>query len=254
MLIKAKDGFVLSGDSRIVNKQDSKYSPLEKLTYKVFKCKNNCGIASCGDACFLKQPIESLMNKFAKEKIKADTLISSVPNMLIEFFNDPNLDFEAEFLVCGYQYMYANSNFTEHAYSISFKKGEKPQIQEYDLAVQQLFACGVPTYVNRYISPAIILPSSYYKNKDIIDDFDKIEKILCCDNENRNKVCLVPPLCDFKSMFLTDAVEVAKILMGLTVKMLHINNQPEVVGEPFDILVVKRGEAFWAQRKVMKTL
>lgn len=251
MLIKARDGLVLSGDSRMSQKIDNKWVPLmDVVTEKVFVCPNGCGIAQCGNAKFFGEPIERHIKNFIEDKIKRNTLASSIPHLLIDYFNDPERNFEADFLIGGYKFLAKQKNFEEFAYCISFKRGQTPEVERM-YPPKSMFACGVPDYVKRYISPAIILPSSYYKGKTEIVEFGQIQKIVNKDSAEQNKIILSPPLFDFSSMFIRDAVDATKILMDLTVKMMRINHLDETVGEPYDILAITPGNTFWVQHKII---
>lgn len=122
--VYVNDGIVMASDSRTTLKNITTNGtqtiqtcyPLSDTTFKTFLCNNKCGISVCGDASYDNRPIAGLIENFIQTKLSQNTLITEMPQMLLDFFDKKDSDRVSIFHICGYET--TELQIIQHAYLV----------------------------------------------------------------------------------------------------------------------------------------
>lgn len=226
LCVYTKDGFVLSGDSRVILNKVEKNNQTGKEVHlvgtfindsvkKVFLCPNNVGIAFAGESSIKGEPLEYYINKFINDNINNDTHIDDMPEMILEYFNSLPTVPKSSFYVVGYQ---KNNLFTE------------PRFYTLDIA-------------NRGIKNMDVTKAGATWN----GEGDVLIKLLAPTFSKRGEEIKQLPFYEIPwNLFNTDmAIEFTKYAFNITMETMKFQNRVKSVGGNINILVIKENEAYF---------
>ena len=227
--VHVEEGIVLAGDSRVsYNKEFDNIKQIgihaSNTTNKIFKCPNNAGIATCGGAAIDGKPITGFVETFIRERIKEDTDVEEIPNLLREYFGllDPNLD--TSFVIAGYK-----------------KQGWK--------YFQKVFRMKLNTDVMEIVNTES--QGALWDGETIT--LTKLLTPVYVKDKEKNQFHLLPNTEIVWNLYtLQDAVDFAKYGIKTTIDTLKFQAVPETVGGPIDILVIKPDGAQWLAKKELR--
>ena len=227
LCVYTKDGFVLSGDSRVILNKVEKNNQTGKEVHlvgtfindsvkKVFLCPNNVGIAFAGESSIKGEPLEYYINKFINDNINNDTHIDDMPEMILEYFNSLPTVPKSSFYVVGYQ---KNNLFTE------------PRFYTLDIA-------------NRGIKNMDVTKAGATWN----GEGDVLIKLLAPTFSKRGEEIKQLPFYEIPwNLFNTDmAIEFTKYAFNITMDTMKFQNRVKSVGGNISILVIKENEAYFS--------
>lgn len=227
--VHVKEGIVLASDSRTTYTETTKSGKLTTIKYgthttdttnKTFLCPNNIGISTCGDSSLCGAPITGYIESFIREKITEQTNITSVPQMLIEFFNATPEVPDTTFIVAGYSTI--QNIPVQCVYTLNVKKKSVSYI---DTTFQGAKWCGETQTMSK------IIQTTYMKDAE------------------GTEISLGETNITWGLFTLQDAINFARYAIETTINTMRYSNVVETVGGPIDILVIKPDQAFWIQRK-----
>lgn len=226
LCVYTKDGFVLSGDSRVILNKVEKNNQTGKEVHlvgtfindsvkKVFLCPNNVGIAFAGESSIKGEPLEYYINKFINDNINNDTHIDDMPEMILEYFNSLPTVPKSSFYVVGYQ---KNNLFTE------------PRFYTLDIA-------------NKGIKNMDVTKAGATWN----GEGDVLIKLLAPTFSKRGEEIKQLPFYEIPwNLFNTDmAIEFTKYAFNITMETMKFQNRVKSVGGNINILVIKENEAYF---------
>lgn len=109
--VHVNEGIVLASDRRTTytNTQTCGDTIIQRIgihttnsTDKTFPCPNGAGISTCGDASLLGKPITGFIQDMIRSRIGDDCPVSSIPQVIIDYFNELPLVPDTHFIVAGY--------------------------------------------------------------------------------------------------------------------------------------------------------
>ena len=226
LCVYTKDGFVLSGDSRVILNKVEKNNQTGKELHligtfindsiqKVFLCPNGVGIGFAGESSIKGEPIGYYINKFIDDNINKETNVDDMPEMLIEYFNSLPAVPKTSFYVVGYQ---KNNLYTE------------PRFYTLDIA------------------------SKNVKNMDVSKagatwngEGDVLIKLLAPTFSKRGEEIKQLPFFEIPwNLFNTDmAIEFSKYAFNITMETMKFQNRVKSVGGEVKILVIKEKESYF---------
>ncbi|SCZ78146.1 hypothetical protein [Acidaminobacter hydrogenoformans] len=255
------EGIVLASDSRSTYNrvEETKEKKIQTLgihttdtTYKTFLCPNNIGISVCGEVSIDNKPMTGYIEAFIREQMGPDTDIDTVPEALIQYFNTFKDVPNSNFFVAGYKKVGSavgsgrpgstdgpagtrspsvitsaagsNSVYEKRLWNLNIKS---KKIKREGTENQGASWSGEVDVLARLLSPAEIRKPDgttvSFKAYDI----------------------------SWNYFTLQDAVDFAEFAIRTTVDTMKVQNRLKTVGGPIDILILKPGEAYWLQRKVL---
>lgn len=226
------EGIVMASDSRTTYTRTEKYEECERVligthttnsTEKTFLCPNGSGISTCGCASVNGKPITGFIQAFMREKVRKETDVEEIPQLLLDYFRkfDPIPD--TIFQVAGYSH--SDDKSIQKVYRV-FITGNTFQPAETD--VQGAIWNGETIYLTK------MLNSTAIKNNDgTYSD-------------------LPQSYISFEYFTLQDAVDFARYAVEMTINTRHFENVVETVGGNVDILVITPEESKWLQHKELK--
>ena len=228
LCVYTKDGFVLSGDSRVILNKVEKNNQTGKEVHlvgtfindsvkKVFLCPNNVGIAFAGESSIKGEPLEYYINKFINDNINNDTHIDDMPEMILEYFNSLPTVPKSSFYVVGYQ---KNNLFTE------------PRFYTLDIA-------------NKGIKNMDVTKAGATWN----GEGDVLIKLLAPTFSKRGEEIKQLPFYEIPwNLFNTDmAIEFTKYAFNISMETMKFQNRVKSVGGNINILVIKENEAYFTK-------
>lgn len=230
--VYVNEGIVLASDRRTTysNTQTIDAQIIQNIgihttnsTDKTFMCPNGIGIATCGEGSLLGKPITGFIQEFIREKIKEDCCIETVPNIILEYFEQFNVNINTNFLVAGY--METESGKKQKIYRVLLKTKEVIPI---DTISQGASWDGETSTLIRLLQP-VAVKSSDGQYMDL-----PFEDIL------------------WGYFTLQDAVDFARYAVETTIQTMRFKNVIETVGGAVDILVITPDEARWLQKTNLK--
>lgn len=191
-------------------------------TEKTFLCPNGCGITTCGDASMSGKPITGYIQQFIREKINTETNVSSIPNMLIDFFHSYKAIPNIHFIVAGY----ATDDLekSQKIYKINIKENK---IEEIDTNNQGATWDGETLTLLRLFQNCAV------------------------KSDDGNYVDLPQNNILWNFFTLQDAVDFAKYAVETTIKTMHFINTVETVGGEVDILIIKPDKSEWLAKETL---
>lgn len=189
-------------------------------TDKTFICPNGCGISTCGDSSIDGKPITGYIQQFIREKISKETIVSEIPQMIIDFFSPyqpiPNTDF----IVAGYT-----------------DNGQKKE--------QAIFKIQL---INSNIIPVDTINQGATWDGEILTLTRLIQN--CAIKNDDGTYSDLPNNEIYWNFFtLQDAVDFAKYVVETTIKTMHFLNTVETVGGNVDILVITPDKTEWLEQE-----
>ena len=109
--VYVNEGIVLASDRRSTYTQTENINGLtvQKIgihvtnsTDKTFICPNGAGISTCGDASIMGKPITGFIQDMIHSKIKEETSVKEIPQIIIDYFSNFVMTPNVNFLVAGY--------------------------------------------------------------------------------------------------------------------------------------------------------
>ena len=228
--VYVNEGIVLAGDRRSTYTQTENINGLtvQKIgihvtnsTDKTFICPNGAGISTCGDASILGKPITGFIQDMIHSKIKEETSVKEIPQIIIDYFSNFVMTPNVNFLVAGYA-VDEDSTQNQKLYKIVLNSGRKA-IEEINTANQGAVWDGEVTTLSRITQDVALLQNGSYVNLPH-------EEIL------------------FGYFTLQDAVDFARFAVETTINTMRFKNVVETVGGAVDILVITPKETKWLQK------
>ena len=246
--VYVNEGIVMASDSRLTLTVSnpvigpiavSNSIPFSDFTYKTFLCPNGSGISTCGNA-------EQFINKLSKK-----TLVSEIPQMLIDFFNAIDNTVVTIFQVCGYE---VSGNATiQKAYRLFTGRNARIEEQLTNTAQGAMWD-GETLVLSKLIKQQIIAPRVIEATNINLNNPDGtttiIEKAAILDAKSLNVLPEAPIAWQFMS--LQDAVDFAKFAIETTINAMRFQSINKTVGGPIDILIIKPNKSKWLQHKSLK--
>jgi hypothetical protein len=226
--VYVNEGIVLASDRRTTYSNTTKNGDetiielgihTTNSTEKTFMCPNKCGISTCGEASINEKPITGYIQQFIREKIHEETDISSIPKMLIDYFNAFEPIPNTNFIVAGYT-----------------KDSEtKQQIFKINIGNQKIESIDTENQGATWDGEVLTL----------------VRLIQNCAIKNEDGTYTDLPQNDISWNFFTlqDAVDFAKYAVETTIKTMHFQNVVETVGGNVDILIIKPNEIKWLEKE-----
>lgn len=227
--VYVNDGIVMASDRRLTYQRniekDGKQvtflgSNITNNTDKTFLCPNNAGISWCGDGSLNGKPITGYINDMIRNKVKKNTSVSDMPDIVIDYFSGFNPVPNTTFLIGGYEN--AESGTEQKVFSVNPKSQVKIPI---DTSGQGASWDGETMTLTRLIKPVAL--------KDENGNY----------NELPNEGIL------WEQMTLQDAVDFARYAVGVTIDTMKFKNVIETVGGSIDVLVITPDKAEWLQKE-----
>lgn len=257
--VYVNEGIVMASDSRltltisnpIIGPFVAQNSiPFSDSTYKTFLCPNGCGISTCGNASYNNKPIAGYIEQFI-QKLSKKTLISDIPQLLIDNFNALNNKVTTIFQVCGYED--SGENKVQKVYRVY--AGPNSRIEEQATnASQGALWDGETIVLSKLIKQQIIAPQIIEATNINLNNPDGsvsiLEKAAILDKNKMNILPEAPIAWQFMS--LQDAVDFAKFAIETTINAMRFQSINKTVGGPIDILIIKPNGAKWLQHKTLK--
>lgn len=225
------EGIVLASDSRSTynRMEETKEKKVQTLgihttdtTYKTFLCPNQIGLSVCGEVSIDNKPLTGYIEAFIRENMSQETDIDEVPEALIAYFNRFGNVPNSNFFIAGYKKVGAAYEKRLWNVNIKSKRAKREGTEN-----QGASWSGEVDVLARLLSPAQIK-----KPDGSTVDF-KAHDI------------------SWNYFTLQDAVDFAEFAIRTTVDTMKFQNRLKTVGGPIDILILKPGEAYWLQRKVL---
>ena len=230
--VHVNEGIVLASDRRTTytNTQIKAGKTIQKIgvhvtdsTDKTFLCPNGAGISTCGDAAMLGQPITGFIREMIRTKIRADTKVSEIPQLITEYFSTFSKAPESQFIVAGYEE--TGKGLEQLIYSISLKTGA---VKQENTAVQgALWAGEILTMTKLFGASAVKTPDGKYADLPL-------EEVA------------------WKYFTLQDAADFARYAVETTIQTMHFKNVVETVGGNVDILSITPEEARWLAKEELR--
>lgn len=228
--VYVNEGIVLASDRRSTYTQTENINglPVQKIgihvtnsTDKTFICSNGAGISTCGDACLLGKPITGFIQDMIRSKIKKETSVKEIPQIIIDYFTGFAVIPNVNFLVAGYT---ADEDSTQNQklYKVVLDSMRKT-IDEINTASQGAVWDGETTTLSRITKDVAIFQNGSYINLPH-------EEIL------------------FGYFTLQDAVDFARFAVETTINTMRFKNVVETVGGTVDVLVITPKETKWLQK------
>lgn len=219
------EGIVMASDSKTTYTREVDGKVMvgihtNNTTRKTFLCPNQVGISTCGEGSVLGVPIAGYLETFIREKIKKETSIDAMPNMLLAYFNE---------LVAG-------KTAIPHAHFMlgGYQKQNNTKVQKiYKVFLENNFVESIDTknqgaaWDGEIVVLAKLINQTYVKKPD-------------------GKILPMPHGEILWNFFtLQDAINFAQYAIKTTIDTMHFQNVIETVGEPIDILLIKPDSAEW---------
>ena len=225
--VHVEEGIVLAGDSRSsYNKTDGNITQVgvhtTNTTNKVFSCPNKVGIAVCGDASVKGIPISGFVESFIREKIKEETDIEEMPNLVKIYFKNLDQNLNTTFVIAGYKKQ--NEKYIPKIFRV---RTNMEGIEIIDTEHHGALWDGETATLTKLIQPV------YIKDGD-------------------NFILLPVPEIAWNLYTLQDAIDFSKYGIKTTIDAMRFQTMPETVGGPIDILIMKPDKTEWLVKKELK--
>ena len=167
--VYVNEGIVLASDRRSTYTQTENINGLtvQKIgihvtnsTDKTFICPNGAGISTCGDASILGKPITGFIQDMIHSKIKEETSVKEIPQIIIDYFSNFVMTPNVNFLVAGYA-VDEDSTQNQKLYKIVLNSGRKA-IEEINTANQGAVWDGEVTTLSRITQDVALLQNGSY--------------------------------------------------------------------------------------------
>ena len=225
--VHVEEGIVLAGDSRSsYNKTDGNITQVgvhtTNTTNKVFSCPNKVGIAVCGDASVKGIPISGFVESFIREKIKEETDVEEMPNLVKTYFKNLDQNLNTTFVIAGYKKQ--NEKYIPKIFRV---RTNMEGIETIDTEHHGALWDGETATLTKLIQPV------YIKDGD-------------------NFILLPVPEIAWNLYTLQDAIDFSKYGIKTTIDAMRFQTMPETVGGPIDILIMKPDKTEWLVKKELK--
>jgi hypothetical protein len=255
IIIKNPAGIVLAADSRIT----AEIKKNEKIAYSHFDNANKLlhfsaphdqiGVITFGQATIANRPPSSFIPEIEQVLGKDEPLrtVQEYVEVLSEFFTHAwrekmPRDYkgpELTFIVCGFN--------KDESYGRAYQFSIPFNINPIELGTKEVTLTygGDIDILHRLISGFDIHLLNAIKNDSMIDDLSK-KKI----EEHFHHYSFQIPL---EVLALQDAVDLARLLIDVTIKVQQLTIGVRTVGGPVDIAIIERGKPiYFIQEKVIK--
>lgn len=188
-------------------------------TDKTFLCPNGAGISTCGDGSLLDRPITGFIQEMIRSQINAACPVSTMPQIIIDYFNSLPVVPNTQFIVAGYD------GKQQVIYKVSVKE---KSINKIDTTMQGATWDGETYTLTRLVkNVAIKTPQGQYIDLPF-------EDIL------------------WSYFTLQDAIDFARYAVETTIQTMRFKNVVETVGGSVDILVITPDESKWLQKEIVR--
>lgn len=230
--VHVNEGIVLASDRRTTytNTQTRGDTIIQRIgihttnsTDKTFPCPNGAGISTCGDASLLGKPITGFIQDMIRSQIGDDCPVSSIPQVIIDYFNELPLVPDTHFIVAGYDK--TESGKQQLLYKVRVKEKSIDQI---NTDSQGAFWDGETYTLTRLIQNVAIKTT----DNNYLDL--PFEDIL------------------WGYFTLQDAIDFARYAVETTIQTMRFKNVVETVGGSVDILVITPDETKWLQKELLR--
>ena len=162
--VYVNEGIVLARDRRstYTRKESINGFTVQKIgihvtnsTDKTFLCPNGAGISTCGDASLQGKPITGFIQDMIHLKIKEETSVKEIPQIIIDYFSGFAVIPNVNFLVAGYA-TDEDSIQNQKLYKVVLSSGRKT-IEEIDTANQGAVWDGEVTTLSRITQDVALL-------------------------------------------------------------------------------------------------
>lgn len=227
--INVREGIVMASDSRLTlsTTKQAGQNQIHQLAvgqsdsnYKTFLTPQKFGISICGQAEINRVPIAGYVESFIREKLKEDTKIDEVGNLILEHFRNFTPIPKTQFHVAGYK---VNLSDEQHVWLVDI---EKNQTNRVNVNVQGATWGGEGDILARLLNRAMSL-----------------------DNNGKPIIELPHFGIPYEFFTLQDAIDFCIFAVRSTIDAIRFQPRPKTVGGPIDVLVIKPENAFWIQRK-----
>ena len=191
-------------------------------TDKTFICPNKAGISTCGDASLLGKPITGFIQEMIRERIRGDSKVRDMPQIIIDYFQGLPQIPDTNFFVAGYDGI--DSGKQQLLYKVNVKSQE---IEKVDTSSQGASWDGETFTLTRLIqNVAVKMNDGTYIDMPF-------EDIL------------------WGYFTLQDAIDFARYAVETTIQTMRFKNVVETVGGKVDILVITPEETRWLQKETL---
>jgi 20S proteasome alpha/beta subunit len=228
------EGIVIAGDSRLtlnwVNPTDQGQQMLsasmsDSFT-KIFSINNKFGLGTFGAADINGIPISGFINQFHEEKVKPETNLEEMPQLLLDFF--------------GEKFGYPAINFYLVGYNI-----------ENGISVQHVYHINIAAknYSRKnFVNGQTNHGATWGGETEILSRILNSAKV----KQNENWIDLPDTQIPWNYMTLQDAIDFSVYAIRTTIETMRFQQRMKTVGGPIDILVIKPNEApIWINKKVL---
>lgn len=178
---------------------------------------------TCGDASLLGKPITGFIQDMIRSRIGDDCPVSSIPQVIIDYFNELPLVPDTHFIVAGYDK--TESGKQQLLYKVRVKEKSIDQI---NTDSQGAFWDGETYTLTRLIQNVAIKTT----DNNYLDL--PFEDIL------------------WGYFTLQDAIDFARYAVETTIQTMRFKNVVETVGGSVDILVITPDETKWLQKELLR--
>lgn len=189
-------------------------------TDKTFICPNGVGISTCGSASVNKRPITGYIQDMIRSKISENTLVESVPQIIIDYFTRMETVPDTKFIVAGYDVK------KERQVIYSVRLVDK-KVSVIDTTYQGAFWDGETSTLTRLIQDVAQKVEGKYVDL-------RYDKIL------------------WEYFTLQDAIDFARFAVETTINTMRFKNVVETVGGNVDVLLITPDETRWIQKEELK--
>ncbi len=231
--VHVNEGIVLASDRRTTytNTKVIGNKIIERIgihttdtTDKTFLCPNGTGISTCGDSSLQGKPITGFIQDMIRAHITEETLTESIPQIIIDYFNQLEKVPDTNFIVAGYQTT-ADATRVQKIYKVRVKF---KQIEPINTNAQGATWDGESTTLSRLVQRVAIKTES---NTYVDLPFEEIL---------------------WGYFTLQDAVDFARYAVETTIQTMRFKNMVETVGGNVDILVLTPEETKWLQKEHLR--
>lgn len=255
------EGIVMASDSRSTYNrvEETKERKIQTLgihttdtTYKTFLCPNNIGISVCGEVSIDNKPMTGYIEAFIREQMGPDTDIDTVPEALIHYFNRFDNVPNSNFFVAGYKKVVSADGLQRSGITESPEGMPSPSVITSHAGINSVYEKRL--WNLNIKSKKIKREGTENQGASWSGEVDVLARLLSPAQIRKPDGTTV----NFKAydiswnyFTLQDAVDFAEFAIRTTVDTMKVQNRLKTVGGPIDILILKPGEAYWLQRKVL---
>jgi len=228
------EGIVLAGDSRLTLNWKSIVNGIEQLNSipasdsnaKIFSIKNKFGLGTYGAADISGIPIAGYINQFIEEKVKNETTIDQMPQLLLDFFGVKFGNPPVNFYVAGYKI-------------------------ENGISIQHVYLVQVG---NKNVTRVNLQNGTIFYGANWGGEIDTLRRIINTVKIKQGETWIDLPDTPIPWNFMTlqDAIDFSLYAVRTTIETSKFQQKIKTVGGPIDIIVLTPNEPpIWINKKVL---